>query len=110
MASGVLGAGTTLALQLYDLSDGPEADAGGVLAQNRGDAVVGYFDSGAAIGADQEQAVVVVAGMAAGDEGVAALDARHQANADQELQGAVDRRRIEPTAVVATENCHQVVG
>ena len=52
-----------------------------------------HFLGVAAVGADQEEAAVGLAGMVAADKGIHALDTVDQAVLDQEVERPVDRRR-----------------
>src|SRR5690349_174941 len=55
----------------------------------------------AAVGADQEEAAMRLAGMAAADEGVHPLDAVDQPVLDQEIERAIDGRRGRAEVLVA---------
>lgn len=65
---------------------------------------------GAATRADEEHAGVVVIGMGAGHERVAAFDAGHEFLLHQEIQGAIDGRRREPALETPLQLPYQVVG
>src|SRR5262249_55799810 len=100
-----------LAGNLDHLGARPKAGLAGSARQRRADRVRGRLADGTAALADQEHhhaagAVVV----AAGDEGVAALDAVREALLEQEVERPIDGdRRRAPTALVL-EALDQLIG